>query len=71
MSHTITGVKFPDVRVKLTDHDGNAWAIMGRVRAAMRKAGVAAESIDEYIREAMAGDYDNLLRVTMETVEVE
>lgn len=71
MNQTIKGVRFPHVSVNLTGHDGNAWAVIGTVRAAMKRAGVEKSDIDEYMTAAMAGDYNNLLRVTMETVEVE
>jgi len=63
-------VKFPDVKVKLVGRDGNAFAIMGAVTAAMRKGGCSKEQIDEYTAAAMSGDYDNLLRVSSETVTV-
>jgi len=36
----------------------------------MRDAGVDQSEIDAYRERAMAGDYDNLLRVTTETVDV-
>lgn len=62
-------VKFPDVTVELVGRDGNAFAIMGAVAAALRKAGYA-DSVEEYMKEAMDGDYDNLLRVTCQTVNV-
>lgn len=61
-------VKFPHVEVQLTGEDGNAFFIMGRVSRAMRKAGISQEDIDLYHEEATAGDYDNLLQVTMRTV---
>lgn len=61
--------RFPNVTVQLSGEDGNAFFIMGRVAAALRKAGVSAEQIAEYRRVAMSGDYDNLLRVTMQWVE--
>lgn len=62
-------VKFPDVTVQLVGEDGNAFAILGRVSAALRKAGYP-EAIKPYMDEAMDGDYDNLLRVTAQTVNV-
>lgn len=62
--------KFPEVEVELVGQDGNASAIMGRVTAAMKDAGVAREDQDAYRKAAMGGDYDNLLRVTLETVSV-
>lgn len=65
-----TKPKFPDVEVKLTGYDGNAYTIMGRVSKAMRDAGCTKEEIDEYRELSMSGDYDNLLRVAMQTVNV-
>ena len=60
----------PDVKVKLTGTDGNAFAIMGAVMKAMRHAGVPKEWINEYQTEATSGDYDNLLRTSMKWVNV-
>ena len=57
--------------VKLSGEDGNAFAIMGRVKQALRRAGADREYIDKYLSEATAGDYDNLLIVSMEYVDVE
>ena len=62
--------KYPEIRVQLIGEDGNAFAIIGRVSKSMRQAGVAKEERDEFMAEATSGDYDNLLRVTMEWVEV-
>jgi len=59
-----------DVVVKLTETDGNAFAIMGKVTKALKNAG-HIDLAKEYQKEAMKGDYDNLLRVSMEYVEVE
>jgi len=56
--------------VQLTGNDGNAFAIMGSVRSALRRAGATKEQIDEYSNASMSGDYDNLLRVAMEWVKV-
>jgi hypothetical protein len=60
----------PEVIVKLTGSDGNAFAILGKVRRALRDAGVATEEIERYTNEATAGDYDKLLATTMRWVEV-
>jgi menaquinone-dependent protoporphyrinogen IX oxidase len=59
-----------DVEVQLVGQDGNAYAIMGRVARALREAGATKAEIDEYHEQATSGDYDNLLRVTSEWVEV-
>jgi hypothetical protein len=65
-----SSVKFPQVSVELVGHDGNAFAIMGRVSKAMQRAGVDREDIDQYKKESMSGDYDHLLRVAMSYVNV-
>jgi len=49
--------------VKLTGEDGNAFAIMGTVTKALRKAGFPKEHVDEYMEESTSGDYNNLLIV--------
>ncbi len=54
----------------MAGEDGNAFAIIGRVSKALRKAGADKEYIDQYHAEAMSGDYDNLLCVTMKYVGV-
>jgi hypothetical protein len=58
------------LKVKLIGTDGNAFAIMGIVTREMRKAGFDPETIQEYKKEAMSGDYDHLLQVTMKWVDV-
>lgn len=62
--------KFPKIKVKLVGEDGNAFSILGRVTQAMKKGGVSQEHIKQYQEEAKSGDYDNLLRVTVEYVSV-
>ena len=56
--------------VKLTGEDGNAFAILGRVKKALHKAGYSKEEVDDYLQEAMNGDYNNLLSVSMKWVNV-
>jgi len=65
-------MKKPDRKpeVKLVGEDGNAWSIMGRVSKALRNAGADKEYIDEYTKKSTSGDYDNLLRIAMEYVDV-
>ena len=57
-----------NVRVKLVGEDGNAFAILGRVKRALVKAG-HKELAEQYLKEATAGDYDHLLQVSLEYVE--
>lgn len=58
------------VRVRLVGEDGNAFSILARTKRALEKAGYR-DLAKQYIEEATKGDYDNLLRVTMEYVETE
>lgn len=60
----------PRPKVKLAGHDGNAFAIMGRVSEELRKAGASNETINQYRRESMRGDYDNLLATAMKFCDV-
>ena len=65
-----SGVKYPMVEVNLTGQDGNAFAVMGAVTRAMRRAGLPDETRAEFITEATAGDYNHLLATCMRWVEV-
>lgn len=62
--------KFPHVKVKLVGSDGNAFAVLGKVKAAMRKANVPAADQKAFMDDAMSGDYDHLLAVCCEYVTV-
>jgi Domain of unknown function (DUF4314) len=64
-----TQPRYPDIQVQLTGEDGNAFAILGRTAAALRRAGVPQEEIDAYFAEATSGDYDHLLATTMAWVD--
>ena len=69
---------YPDITVKLVGEDGNAFAIIGRVSAALREHLTNEEwhrdDIEKEIRtfrtEAMEGDYQNLLCTCAEWVNV-
>jgi hypothetical protein len=63
-------IKYPDIAVTLVGRDGNAFAVLGSVQGALRRAGVPQEEIDEFYAEAMSGDYDHLLRTCMQWVDV-
>jgi hypothetical protein len=60
----------PKPEVKLLGEDGNAFAVLGATRRAMRRAGWSDDEIGEYSKAATAGDYDHLLQVTMAYCEV-
>ena len=59
-----------DITVKLVGTDGNAFALMGKVRRALRQAGASPEELDQFFKEATSGDYDHLLYVCTEWVNV-
>lgn len=64
-------IKHPNVKVQLVGRDGNAFAIIARVRHALREAGISEAEIKAFTDEAMARDYDNLLVTCMKWVNVE
>ena len=61
--------KYPDIDVQLSDADGNSMSIVARVSKALRRNGVSAEEIDAFRKEALSGDYDNVLQTAMRWVE--
>jgi hypothetical protein len=72
MASTATAtIKQTGVAVDLKGVDGNVFSIMGLVTKTMRRAGVSAEVIDTYRKEAMSGDYDHALQVTCAYVDVQ
>jgi len=66
---TKTGVKFPDVTVKLTGTDGNAFLTLGLVSKALKAKG-HTEGEKTFMEEATSGDYDHLLQTCMKYVNV-
>lgn len=49
--------------------DGNAYAIMGYVRTAMKRAKMTKEDIDAYTKDATSSDYNHLLVVSCEMID--
>jgi hypothetical protein len=62
--------KYDNITVQLTGKDGNAFGIIASVQKALKTNGVPSEEISQYRTEAMSADYDNLLSVTMDWVNV-
>jgi hypothetical protein len=58
----------PKPKCKLIGKDGNAFAVIGRVIKALQRAGYK-HLINQYKERAMAGDYNNLLVVSLEYVD--
>ena len=49
-----------DIKLKLVGEDGNAFAVMGRARQALRRNG-RSDLIEAFTKECTSGDYNNLL----------
>lgn len=60
----------PNIKVRLTGRFWNAFAILGAVSQAMRRAGCSKEQISAFYTEATAGDYNALLATAMKYVDV-
>jgi len=56
--------------LELVGQDGNAFVVLGLAQKAARRAGWTKEQIKVYLDEAMAGNYDHLLQVTMKHFNV-
>ncbi|MGE4300408.1 MAG: hypothetical protein AB7F40_02270 [Victivallaceae bacterium] len=69
----MSGQKYPvtNVTVRLVGTDGNAFALLGKVRQALRRAGYDIGFIEQFTKEAMGGNYDELLACIMRYVNVE
>lgn len=63
--------KYPDITVRLVGEDGNAFAILGAVKKALKRGGVDPAECDAFFDEATSGDYDDLLQTAMRWVNVE
>ena len=62
--------KYPEITVRLTGKDGNAFNILGICLGAMRLAGLCQEERDSFYAEATSGNYDLLLATCMKWFEV-
>lgn len=61
---------YPNITVQFTGADGNAYNLLGLVRKALIENDAPAGDIANFLVEATAGDYDNLLRVCMDWVNI-
>ena len=63
-------MKYPNVEVQLSGEDGNAFIMVSRTRRALRKAGVPSGEIEQFTNEVTAGNYEDVIRVVGEWVDV-
>lgn len=62
--------RFPNVHVRLTGEDGNVFAIIGRVRRALKEAGVSEEDLQAFMDEVTnSHSYDEALATVMRWVD--
>jgi hypothetical protein len=69
MSSSTMGPKYPNIRVKDFGVDGNAFALIGQVVSALRRANVSPAEVDAFKDDAMSGDYDHVVQTCMRWVE--
>jgi hypothetical protein len=63
-------VTYPDIHVRLTGTDGNAFAIIGAVSRALRRAGHVQAAEEFPVRAMECESYDELILLAMTTVKV-
>ena len=64
-----TGIAYPHITVQLTGHDGNAYAIIGRIAQALRRE-AGTHAADMFTEAAFAcTSYDDLLALATRTVD--
>ena len=57
-------------KYNLVGIDGNAYSIMGYVTDAMKEEGFSKPERDEYLRDTTSSDYNHLLCVSIDYVEL-
>lgn len=57
------------ITLELEGLDGNAFAILGAFRTQARREGWTKEEIENFTKEAMAGDYDHLLQTVIKYIK--
>ena len=62
--------KHPEIIVKLSGRDGNAFVVLGHCRSAAQEAGLSDDEIATFMAEATAGDYDHLLQTAMRWFDI-
>jgi hypothetical protein len=58
------------MKYDLVGVDGNAFAVMGYVLKAMKECKMSKEEQSDYQTKAMSGDYNNLLTVSIEMIDI-
>lgn len=64
-------IRHPEIEVVLSGADSNVYSILGIVRKAMHSHRLKNEEIQEFMAEAMSGDYDHVITTIMQWVTVD
>lgn len=64
-------VIYPNIKVDLSNVDGNALSVVALVEKAMRVARVPYEKIQEFRKDALSGNYDHVLQTVLKYVDVD
>lgn len=64
------GIRYPDIQVKLLGTSGNVFAILGRMQAALKAAGIPPSEVTLFMEQATSGNYDHALQTCMQWVDV-
>ncbi len=65
----MTMPRYPNITVPMVGEDGNAFAILGRVKRALKQGGASDSELLLFMDEALWGDYDHLLSTVTRWVE--
>lgn len=63
-------IKYPEIGLRRSETEGNAFALVGAVRRALLNAGVPRRMVEEFTAQAASGDYDKALQVCMTWVSI-
>lgn len=66
----IEDCKFEKPRVVLTGTDGNAYAIMAKIKKALMENGLQ-NKVKEFLDEATSGNYDHLIETCFKYADIE
>jgi hypothetical protein len=69
MGGMMSDPKYPNVKIKIVGLPADKLSIVDTTTLALRKANVSEPEINVYQEEALAGDFDNCLAVTLATVD--
>ncbi len=64
------GPRYPEVKVRLSGCDGNAFNVLKRCRVSARAVGLSDAVLAEFRDEATGGDYEHLIQTCIRWFDV-